>query len=110
MAVGYAAIVTICVTVMVKMSTRAQTRNRAYWCFALVAAYCVVSMWLWLDVLRHLGIQDVILIPALALSLLTAIIVGIAPTQEPDGSQRRRLWSTAARARRAYRNLTGAAQ
>ena len=105
MAIGYAAIVTICTFAMARISTRSQTAARAYWCIAIIASYCIMAMVLWLQMLTLLAMREPVWIIALALALIAAIIVGIIPAGE-SGTHGGTFWHTAARIRRTYRSMT----
>ena len=105
MAIGYVAIVTVCVFAMARTSTNAQTPARAYWCIAIIAAYCVLVMMLWLQVLTLLDMRETVWVVSLALLLIVTIIVGLLPPSESSGHGGT-FWHTAARIRRTYRSMT----
>jgi hypothetical protein len=105
-AIAYAAIVVSLTFIMVRMAGGSPSLPRAYWCVAIVAGYCILSIVLWLQVLAILNLREPLWIIALVLLLIVAIIVGIIPPAS-QGSQSRKLWSTAARVRRTYRSVVG---
>jgi hypothetical protein len=105
-AIAYVSIV-VCITfIMVRMARQAPSLPRAYWCIAIVTGYCILAIVLWLQVLALLNMREPLWIMALILLLIVAVIVGVIPPAN-SGSQSRKLWSTAARVRRTYRQVIG---
>lgn len=107
LAIGYAIIVIVLVFLQVRMTRdRARQRWQVNVCFAIIAAYAILSMVLWLQVLAAVGEPYTVWVVMLLVLLIASILLGLLPQGDKDnGSQSRTVWTIAAALRRPWRDF-----
>jgi bacteriorhodopsin len=104
MTIGYAAIVIVMTFGITRTAAR---RSEKQWqvtaSFAILVAYIILSMVLWLLVLDSVEGRSSTWIITLFVALLGAVLVGLLPPPEgASRTERRRFWSVAATMRRPF--------
>jgi len=104
MAIGYAAIVIVMTFGITRTAAR---RSEKQWqvtaSFAILVAYIILSMVLWLLVLDSVEGRSSTWIITLFVALLGAVLVGLLPPPEDaTPAQRRKFWTLAAIVRRPF--------
>jgi uncharacterized membrane protein YeiB len=85
---------------------RAKQRWQVNVCFAIVAAYAILSMVLWLQVLAAVNEPSAVWVVMLLVLLIASVLLGLLPQGDKDeGSQSRTVWTIAAALRRPYRDI-----
>lgn len=105
-ALCYAAIVLALVFSMVRNATRrVQYRWQKIVSFALIVAYMILTMVLWLVVLDAVDQRDGVWIVTFLAVQIGAVLVGfLPPAEDATPAQRRKFWTLAATMRRPFYN------